>query len=115
MEEIAAFTAIALAKQAYQIYKQVFSSVLFKAFKAKGATPQRLLWAGTSNKNPVFKATRYVEELIGPNTVNTMPLETLEAFRTEGIVANTLETGLDNVSQTLVEISNAGINLEEIA
>ena len=115
MEEIAGYTAIALAKQAYQIYKEVFSSDRFKALKEKGGTPQRLLWASTSNKNPKFKATRYVEELIGPNTVNTIPLETLEAFRAEGFAASTLETGLDNVNQTLVEISNAGIDLEEIA
>jgi transaldolase len=83
--------AIASAKKAYEIYKRVFSTERWKKLGSKGAKPQRLLWASTGSKNPAFKDTKYVEALIGPDTVDTVPLETVDAFRDHGIAANTLE------------------------
>lgn len=106
--------AIASAKKAYEIYKRIFSSERFKKLEAKGAKPQRLLWASTSSKNPDFADTKYVEALIGPNTVNTIPMDTLEAFRDHGQVANTLEDDLDKATRTLSQLEEAGISLEDI-
>lgn len=90
--------AIANAKLAYQHGKKVFSSARFNALKAKGALPQRLLWASTGTKNPIYRDTLYVEELIGPDTVNTMPPATVDAYRAHGagrfsIEENTIEAG----------------------
>lgn len=106
--------AIASAKKAYEIYKRVFSTERWKALEAKGAKPQRLLWASTSSKNPDFKDTKYVEALIGPDTVDTVPLETIEAFRDHGIAADTLMLGLEQATETLQRVKAAGINLDEI-
>jgi transaldolase len=106
--------AIASAKKAYEIYKRVFSGERWEKLAAKGAKPQRLLWASTSSKNPAFKDTKYVEALIGPDTVDTVPLETIEAFRDHGIAANTLEEGLDKATETLERIKKAGIDIDQI-
>jgi len=106
--------AIASAKKAYEIYKRVFSSERWQKLGAKGAKPQRLLWASTSSKNPAFKDTKYVEALIGPDTVDTVPLETIEAFRDHGIAANTLETGLDTATEILEKLKKAGIDIDKI-
>ena len=107
--------AIALAKKAYEIYNRVFSTERWKKLAEKGAKPQRLLWASTSSKNPAFKDTKYVEALIGPETVDTVPLETIEAFRDHGIAANNLETDLDKATEILAKLSEAGIDLEKVA
>jgi transaldolase len=107
--------AIALAKKSYEIYKNVFGSERFKALEAKGAKPQRLLWASTSSKNPAFSDVKYVEALIGPKTVNTVPMETLEAFRDHGKADNRLESGMDAVDQLLNKLPEAGINLEAVS
>src|SRR5476651_351212 len=96
--------AIASAKKAYEIYKRVFSGPRWEALAAKGAQVQRLLWASTSSKNPAFKDTKYVEALIGPETVDTVPLETVDAFRDHGIAANTLEGGLEEATATLAKL-----------
>jgi transaldolase len=106
--------AIASAKKAYEIYKKVFSGPRWEKLAAQGAKPQRLLWASTSSKNPAFKDTKYVEALIGPDTVDTVPLETIEAFRDHGIAANTLEQGLDEATQVLDKIKSAGIDIDKI-
>jgi transaldolase len=106
--------AIASAKKAYEIYKRVFSTDRWKALAAKGAKPQRLLWASTGSKNPAFKDTKYVEALIGPDTVDTVPLETIDAFRHHGIAANTLETGLEEATATLAKLKELGIDLDQI-
>ena len=106
--------AIASAKKAYEIYKRVFSGERWEKLAAKGAQPQRLLWASTSSKNPAFKDTKYVEALIGPDTVDTVPLETIEAFRDHGIAADTLMLGLDQATETLGRIKAAGIDIDEI-
>ncbi len=106
--------AIASAKKAYEIYKRVFSGPRWEALAAKGAKVQRLLWASTSSKNPAFKDTKYVEALIGRDTVDTVPLETIEAFRDHGIAANTLEDNLDKAAQTLNRLKNNGIDIDAI-
>ena len=106
--------AIASAKKAYEIYKRVFSGERWEKLEAQGAKPQRLLWASTSSKNPAFKDTKYVEALIGRDTVDTVPLETIEAFRDHGIAANTLEDGLDKATEVLDKIKAAGIDIDKI-
>ena len=106
--------AIASAKKAYEIYKRVFSTERWKALEAKGAKPQRLLWASTGSKNPAFKDTKYVEALIGPDTVDTVPLETIEAFRDHGIAADTLILGLDQATEALAKLQSLGIDLDKI-
>jgi transaldolase len=106
--------AIASAKKAYEIYKKVFSSDRWKKLENEGAKPQRLLWASTSSKNPAFKDTKYVEALIGPNTVDTVPLETIEAFRDHGIAEDTLGKDLDLATEYLQKIKDAGIDIDEI-
>ncbi|MBG6233467.1 transaldolase/transaldolase/glucose-6-phosphate isomerase [Pedobacter sp. CAN_A7] len=112
--ELKGEVAIASAKTAYQLYKDIFSTERWRRLEAAGAKPQRLLWASTSSKNPAFKATKYVDALIGPDTVNTVPLETIEAFRKEGTLANTLEFDVDKATDTLQRIKAAGINLDDI-
>lgn len=106
--------AIASAKKAYEIYKRVFSGDRWKKLAEKGAQPQRLLWASTSSKNPAFKDTKYVEALIGPSTVDTVPLETIVAFRDHGIAENTLEQGLDKATEVLDKLKSAGIDIDKI-
>ncbi len=106
--------AIASAKKAYEIYKQAFSGPRWEKLAAHGAQPQRLLWASTSSKNPAFKDTKYVEALIGPNTVDTAPLETIEAFRDHGVAANTLEEGLDKATEILNKLKSAGIDIDKL-
>ena len=106
--------AIASAKKAYEIYKRVFAGERWEKLAAAGAKPQRLLWASTSSKNPAFKDTKYVEALIGPDTVDTVPLETIEAFRDHGIAADTLEEGLDEATEILEKLKTAGIDIDKI-
>lgn len=106
--------AIASAKKAYEIYKRVFSGPRWEKLAAQGAKPQRLLWASTSSKNPAFKDTKYVEALIGADTVDTVPLETIEAFRDHGVAANTLEQGLDTATAILDKLKAAGIDIDAI-
>jgi transaldolase len=106
--------AIANAKLAYQHYKEVFSSERWRPLEAKGATPQRCLWASTSTKNPDYRDVLYVEELIGPNTVNTMPEETIVAFQDHGIVAETLDSGLDDARGVLEKLAQVGIDYDDV-
>ncbi len=106
--------AIASAKKAYEIYKRVFSGPRWEKLAAEGAQKQRLLWASTSSKNPAFKDTKYVEALIGPETVDTVPLETIEAFADHGIAEDTLEQGLDKATETLDRLKAAGIDIDKI-
>ncbi|MES2426845.1 MAG: transaldolase [Bacteroidota bacterium] len=106
--------AIASAKKAYEIYKRVFSGPRWEKLAAKGANTQRLLWASTSSKNPAFKDTKYVEALIGADTVDTVPLETIVAFRDHGVAANTLEQGLDEATALLDKVKAAGIDIDAL-
>lgn len=106
--------AIASAKKAYEIYKNVFSTERWKALAEKGAKPQRLLWASTGSKNPAFSDVKYVEALIGPETVDTIPMETLEAFRDHGDAADRLEQGLNQATRTLADLKGLGIDIDQI-
>ncbi len=106
--------AIASAKKAYQIYKEVFSSERFKALAEKGAQKQRVLWASTSTKNPDYSDVKYVEALIGENTINTLPLETIDAFRDHGNAESRLEEGLDHADKVLADLKAAGIDIDQV-
>jgi transaldolase len=106
--------AIANAKLAYQRYKEIFSGPRWETLAARGATPQRCLWASTSTKNPEYRDVMYVEELIGSETVNTMPKETIEAFQDHGVVRPTLEEGLDEARQLFEELAAAGVDYDDV-
>ena len=106
--------AIANAKRAYQSFKKIFGSERFKALEAKGARPQRLLWASTGVKNPAYPELLYVETLIGPQTVNTMPPVTYEAFREAGVVAATLETDISEAEAQIAALADLGIDLKAV-
>jgi transaldolase len=106
--------AIANAKLAYQRYKDIFAGPRWETLAAKGARPQRCLWASTSTKNPAYRDVMYVEELIGSETVNTMPKETIEAFQDHGEVRPTLEEGLDEARQLFDELARAGIDYDDV-
>jgi len=106
--------AVANAKLAYERYKELFSGERWERLAAKGATSQRCLWASTSTKNPDYRDVLYVEELIGPKTVNTMPLETIRAFQDHGEVAETLEQGVDEARGLLSELERAGVDYDDV-
>ncbi|WP_018610901.1 transaldolase [Segetibacter koreensis] len=112
--ELKGEVAIASAKKAYQIYKRVFSSERFKKLEEKGARPQRVLWASTSSKDPSISDVKYVEALIGPDTVDTIPMETLEAFRDHGNPENRLEENLNEAHLAMEKLKEIGINIDEI-
>ena len=104
--------AVANAKMAYEIYKRVFSGPRWKALAAKGAQTQRVLWASTSTKNPAYPDTMYVDDLIGPDTVNTIPPATLDAFREHGHPKLTLETDLDGAHETMQTLEKVGVSMK---
>ncbi|HTU35285.1 MAG TPA: bifunctional transaldolase/phosoglucose isomerase [Candidatus Acidoferrum sp.] len=104
--------AIANAKMAYQLYKRIFNGSRWKALADRGAQTQRVLWASTSTKNPAYSDVLYVDELIGPDTVNTIPPATFDAFREHGHPAPTLEQGTDEARATLNNLEKAGISLK---
>ena len=106
--------AIANAKLAYREYKRLFSGARWDRLAAKGAKPQRLLWASTGTKNKDYSDVLYVEELIGPNTVNTMPPATLDAFRDHGKPRDSLEENVEEAKQVLAELEKSGISLDAI-
>ncbi|HZC98428.1 MAG TPA: bifunctional transaldolase/phosoglucose isomerase [Bradyrhizobium sp.] len=106
--------AIANAKLAYQDYKRLFSGARWDKLTAKGAKPQRLLWASTGTKNKEYSDVLYVEELIGPNTVNTVPPATLEAFRDHGKPRDSLEENIEDARQVLEELEKSGVSLDAI-
>jgi transaldolase len=113
-DELKGKLAIANAKLAYQRYKEIFAGERWEALAAKGATPQRCLWASTSTKNPAYRDVMYVEELIGPDTVNTMPKETIEAFQDHGEIAPTLEQGIDEAKRLFRQIKEAGVDYDDV-
>jgi transaldolase len=106
--------AVANAKLAYQRYEEIFRGARWDALAAKGATKQRCLWASTSTKNPEYRDVMYVEELIGPETVDTMPKETIEAFQEHGEVALTLEQGVDEARALFRKLAELGIDYDDI-
>jgi transaldolase len=101
---------IANARIAYAKYKEIFSSPRWKALEVAGARVQRCLWASTSTKNPDYRDVMYIEELIGRDTINTMPQSTLDAFRDHGVVAPTLEKDVDEAFATIRRLEDAGIS-----
>ncbi len=106
--------AIANAKRAYKLFRDRFSGPRWEKLAALGAQLQRPLWASTSTKNPSYRDTLYVEQLIGPDTVNTMPPNTLEAYRDHGITARTVDTGLAEVDPFFAELAALGIHLDTV-
>ncbi len=106
--------AIANAKLAYQHYKEAFSGPRWEFLEGKGATKQRCLWASTSTKNPEYRDVLYVEELIGPETVNTMPEETITAFQDHGNVADTLEQGIDEARNLFDDLAAVGVDYDDV-
>jgi transaldolase len=113
-DELKGKLAIANAKLAYQRFKELFSGDRWQKLQDAGATKQRCLWASTSTKNPDYRDVMYVEQLIGPLTVNTMPEETIEAFQDHGEVAPTLEQGIDEARQLFAELAAAGIDYDDV-
>jgi transaldolase len=106
--------AIANAKMAYSRYQAVFEGERFAKLKAAGARVQRPLWASTSTKNPAYRDVMYVEELIGPDTVNTMPLKTVEAFADHGVAKRRVDQDLDEAKAQLADLAAAGIDLDQV-
>jgi transaldolase len=107
--------AIANARLAYERYKAIFSGPRWEALAAGGATTQRCLWASTSTKNPEYRDVMYVEELIGPKTVNTMPIETIRAFQDHGeIRGDTIEEGVGEAHVLLEELARVGIDYDDV-
>jgi transaldolase len=106
--------AVANAKLAYQRFGQGFAGERWDELAAKGARPQRCLWASTSTKNPTYSDVLYVEELIGPATVNTMPEETIEAFQDHGRVSPTLAQGVDEARRLFEEVEAAGVDVRDV-
>ncbi len=107
--------AIANAKLAYEHYQDAFSGPRWEYLAGKGATPQRCLWASTSTKNPDYRDVIYVEELIGPDTVNTMPAETIEAFQDHGEVrGDTVTENVDEAHKLLADIAKVGVDYDDV-
>jgi transaldolase len=113
-DELKGTLAIANAKLAYETYKDLFSGAEWEELAAHGATPQRCLWASTSTKNPEYRDVLYVEELVGPDTVNTMPRETVEAVLDHGRIERTLDRDVEGARRTLEEFAAAGIDYDEV-
>jgi transaldolase len=106
--------AVANAKVAYSMYQEIFGSSRWQALSAKGARPQPLLWASTGTKNPAYQDTMYVEPLIGENTINTMPTDTMNAYRDHGKpAANRISEGLAEAKAVLAKIQSLGIDLDK--
>lgn len=106
--------AIANGKLTYQRYQKIFSGPRWQALAAKGAQTQRVLWASTSTKNPAYRDVLYAEELIGPDTVDTMPPATIDAFRDHGRVRNSLTENVPAAQKTMDDLAKAGISIKEV-
>lgn len=113
-KSLAGKAAIANAKLAYRLFQEQFASPRWQAIAAKGGTVQRPLWASTSTKNPTYRDVMYVEQLIGPDTVNTMPPQTVDAFRDHGVVTRTVDVGLDESERIVRELEQHGISMPEV-
>jgi len=106
--------AVANAKLAYALFRERFAGDRWSALARRGAKLQRPLWASTSTKNPAYRDVMYVEDLIGPDTVNTMPPATIEAFRDHGAVRRTVTAGLDAERQCVADLESLGISLSAV-
>jgi transaldolase / glucose-6-phosphate isomerase len=114
LEGLKGEVAIANGKLAYQSYLKIFSGPRWEALAAKGAQTQRVLWASTSTKNPAYRDVMYVEELIGPDTVNTMPPATIDAFRDHGKLGNTLTEDVAGARKVMEDLAKVGISIDEV-
>ncbi|MFZ0961092.1 MAG: bifunctional transaldolase/phosoglucose isomerase [Terriglobia bacterium] len=114
LESLGGKTAVANAKLAYVKFKEIFASARFQALKQKGARVQRMLWASTGTKNPRYSDTLYVDTLIGPDTINTMPAATLAAYRDHGKPAARIEEGLDDARAVMQQLAQGGIDLAAV-
>ena len=112
--ELKGKAAIANARLAYQLFLERFSSQRWKALEAKGARVQKPLWASTSTKNPAYRDVMYVEELIGPRSINTVPPQTLEAFKDHGEVRRTVDRGVDEAQRTIGQLEQRGIAMKDV-
>lgn len=106
--------AIASAKKAYEMYKDIFGSERFKKLASKGAKRQHVLWASTSSKDPAFSDVKYVEALIGNETINTVPLKTIQAFNDHGNAADRLENNIESATNVLAQLNDNGIDINII-
>ena len=113
-ESITGKIAVANSKVVYQRFKEIFHGEDFAELKAAGGVPQRLLWASTSTKNPSYPDTLYIDTLIGPETVNTIPPATVDAFRDHGTAAATLETAVAEAQAALSKLAELGVDLGAI-
>src|SRR5262249_36215574 len=112
-EQLLGEVALANAKLAYQSFKKIFRGPRWQALERHGARVQRPLWASTGAKNPAYRDVRYVEPLIGPHTVTTMPEETIAAFAAHGVVReNTVEADLEEARQTMQALEAVGVNFD---
>jgi transaldolase len=114
LESVKGKVAIANGKLTYQRYQQIFSGPRWEALATKGAQTQRVLWASTSTKNPAYRDVMYLEELIGPDTVNTMPPATIEAFRDHGRLRNSLTEDVNGAQKVMDDLARAGIPIKEV-
>ena len=114
LQSVEGKVAIANAKLTYKKYQELFGSARWKALSAKGAQTQRLLWASTSTKNPKYRDVLYVEELIGADTVDTIPPATFDAFRDHGKLRNSLTENVDAAAKTMSDLEKAGISMKEV-
>ena len=106
--------AIAQAKLAYRLFRERFSGERWQRLAGLGAHPQRPLWASTSTKNPAYPDTRYVDELIGPDTVNTLPEVTIAAFEDHGTLARTIDTGVDEAAEVMRRLAAVGVDMDDV-
>ncbi|MGH8775285.1 MAG: transaldolase [Jiangellaceae bacterium] len=106
--------AVAQAKLAYRLFRDKFSEQRWQRLAGRGAHPQRPLWASTSTKNPAYPDTRYVDELIGADTVNTLPEPTIAAFEDHGNLARTIDTGVDEAAEVMRGLAAAGIDMDDV-
>src|SRR4051812_37681465 len=112
--ELSGQAAIANARIAYESFQRIFSGARWEALKANGANVQRPLWASTSTKNPAYPDTLYVDQLIGPDTVNTMPDATIEAFADHGTLAQTVDAGVDEAEAVWQQLQDVGVDLDHV-
>ena len=113
-EELKGKAAIANAKLAYQLFLDRFSSDRWKALAAKGGRVQKPLWASTSTKNPNYRDVMYVEELIGPRSINTLPPQTIDAFRDHGNVRRTVDASVDQARDLIARLEKLGVSMKEV-
>jgi transaldolase len=106
--------AVANAKLAYRLFQREFNTPRWAALRERAGRVQRPLWASTSTKNPAYRDVMYVEQLIGPDTVNTMPLATVDAFKDHGVVARTVDVGLDEAGRVIADLERLGISMRDV-